>query len=183
MKLKMIVAIVLLFSFIGAGAYEVDGDLEVKWTGFKTEKKVGVSGTFNDIKLNIKKSSNFAQFLKSAKVKIASASLESGLVSRNNSIVSTLFSLSTSKEITGTISKVNSANKTLTLSLIMNKVAKKVPMTYVVKDSKIVAKGKIDILSFDMKKPFELFAKECFTLHEGKSYTDVNIEFTLPYKN
>ena len=46
----------------------------------------------------------------------------------------------------------------------------------------ITAKGSIDILDFDMKSSYLAFTQKCSTLHENKSYSDVNIEFTIPFK-
>jgi polyisoprenoid-binding protein YceI len=163
-------------------AYELNGDLGIKWTGFKTEKKAAVSGTFNDIKLDIKSSENLSTFLKSSNVKIKTNSLESKNPARNKNITSTLFQLATSKEIIGNIKDVNEMKKTLTLDVTMNEVTKAIPMMYEITNRKIIAKGTIEILDFDMKNPFMAFAKKCAALHQNKSYSDVNIEFTIPYK-
>lgn len=174
-----ILSIALLSSL---SAYELDGNLGVKWTGFKTEKKVPVSGTFNDIKLDIKSSESLSTFLRSSSVSIKTASFESKNPSRNESIVSTLFSLSTAKTITGKILDVDEINKKLILEVTMNEVAKPISMEYEISENKILAKGTIDILDFDMKSSFMAFAKKCAVFHENKSFSDVNIEFTIPYK-
>lgn len=183
MKLKLMLGLFFLFTFVSANAYELNGDLKVKWTGYKTEKKVPVSGTFNEIKLEILKNENFGDFLKSAKVKINTLTFDSGLEVRNKSIISTLFSLKSSEEIRGIITKVNTSNKTLVLNLTMNDVKKDVVLNYELENGNIVAKGLIDILDYSMNESFAKFAKECFDLHAGKSYSEVNIEFTLPFKN
>ena len=182
MKTKLSLSILSLFLVSGLNAYEINGDLGVKWTGFKTEKKAPVSGSFNEIDLNIKSSENLSEFLKSAKVKINSLSLESKDEGRNNSMTSTLFSLATAKEIRGSISEVNEDKKTLLLDVTMNEVTKAVPMTYSIVDGNITAKGSIEILDYNLKGSFLAFAKECAALHENKSFSDVNIEFTIPFK-
>ena len=180
---KTILLSVFAFALISnLNAYEINGDLGVKWTGFKTEKKVAVSGTFNEINLDIKSSENLSEFLKSAKVKINSISLESKNEGRNKSMTSTLFSLATAKEIKGAILEVNETKKTLLLDLTMNEVTKIVPMTYEIIDGNITAKGTIEILDFNLKGSFLAFAKECAVYHENKSYSDVDIEFTIPFK-
>lgn len=180
---KTLLLTIFAFSLVsGLNAYELNGELGVKWTGFKTEKKVAVSGTFNDIKLDIKSSDKLTDFLTSATAKIASASLESKNPGRNLSITSTLFSLASAKTISGTITKVDENEKTLTLDVTMNEVTKAIPMTYEIIEGNIIAKGTIEILDFNMKDSFLAFAKECAALHENKSYTDVNIEFTIPFK-
>ncbi|PLY07059.1 MAG: hypothetical protein C0625_07640 [Arcobacter sp.] len=180
---KIILASVLSLGLITSlSAYELNGELGVKWTGFKTEKKVPVSGTFNDIKLDIKSSDNLSMFLKSSSVSIETSSFESKNPVRNTSIISTLFSLATSKTIKGKILEVDEAEKKLTLEVTMNKVSKLVPMMYEISNGNILAKGTIDILDFDMKSSFLTFAKKCADLHQNKSFSDVNIEFTIPYK-
>jgi len=64
----------------------------------------------------------------------------------------------------------------------MNEVTKTVPMKYEIKDKKVVASGVIDILNFSMSESFAKFAKECFDLHNGKSFSEVTISFELPFK-
>ena len=182
MKTKLLFSLTLLLSLVFANAYELNGDLGVKWTGFKTAKKVGVSGTFNDINLQIKSDDNFEEFLKSANVTINTSSFDSGLDVRNKSIVSTLFSLKSSEKIIASIIDVDTNKKSLILKLTMNEVTKEVPLTYENKEGVVVAKGQIDVLDYSMSEPYAKFAKACFDLHEGKSYSEVHIEFTLPYK-
>jgi len=163
-------------------AYELNGDLAVKWTGFKTEKKAPVSGTFKDIKLDISKSDDLTMFLKSAKVQITSESFDSKNPFRDKNITSTLFSLATSKYIKGSISSVDTTKNELVLDVTMNEVTNKVPMKYEVSNEKIIAKGTIDILNYDMKTPFMAFAQKCAAFHQNKSFSDVNIEFMIPFK-
>lgn len=182
MKRKLSLSILGLFLVSGLNAYEINGDLGIKWTGFKTEKKAPVSGTFNEINLNIKKSDKLSDFLTSAKVKINSLSLESKDKGRNENIVTTLFSLSSAKVITGVITKVNEDEKTFLLDVTMNEVTNTILMMYDISDGKIIAKGTLEILDFNMKDSFLAFAQKCAALHENKSYSDVNIEFMIPYK-
>jgi len=180
---KRILMLVLAFSMASSlSAYELNGNLDVKWTGYKLASKVGVSGTFNKIDLTIKKSDNLTKFLKSAKVKIDAKSLESKDEGRNFNITSTLFSLASAKTIKGSISSVNEADKTLVLDIVMNGVKKAIPMTYEINNQNIIVKGVIDILDFNMQNSYKAFTQTCGALHENVSYSDVNIEFTIPFK-
>jgi len=180
---KVLLASVLSLGLVSTlNAYELNGDLAVKWTGYKTEKKVPVSGTFNTIKFDIKSSDNLSTFLKSSIVTIESSSLESKNPARNLNMTSTLFSIATSKVIEGNISDVNEMKKSLTLNVSMNEITKAIPMMYEINDGKIVAKGSIDILNFGMKNSFMAFAKKCAAFHQNKSFSEVGIEFTIPYK-
>lgn len=180
---KIILSSALALGLLSSlNAYELNGNLDVKWTGFKTAKKVGVSGGFKDVNLNITKSDKLVDFLKSAKVEIDSSKLDSKLPFRDKNITSTIFSLASAKMIKGSISNVDEAKKTLTLDLTMNDVTKQIPMTYEVKDNKIIAKGKIEILDHNLKSSFEAFALKCKAFHQNKTFSDVDVEFTLPYK-
>ena len=163
-------------------AYELNGELGVKWIGFKTEKKLPVSGTFNSIKLDIKSSENLSDFLKSSNVVIQTNSIESKDTVRNNNMTSTLFALASAEVIEGNISDVNEDEKTLILNVTMNEVTNPVRMDYTIENGKIVASGGIDILDFSMQKSYLAFAKKYPDLHENKSFSEVDIEFTIPYK-
>ncbi len=163
-------------------AYELNGELGVKWIGFKTEKKLPVSGTFNSIKLDIKSSENLSDFLKSSNVVIQTNSIESKDTVRNNNMTSTLFALASAEVIEGNISDVNEEEKSLILNVTMNEVTNPVKMDYTIENGKIVASGGIDILDFSMQKSYLAFAKKCADLHENKSFSEVDIEFTIPYK-
>ena len=182
MKKVLLSSILALGLTTSLSAYQLNGDLGVKWTGFKTEKKSPVSGTFKDIKLDISKSDDLSMFLKSAKVQITTASFDSKNPFRDNNITSTLFSLATSKYINGAISSVDTTKNELILDVTMNEVTKQVPMKYEISNGKIIASGSIDILNYDMKKPFMAFAQKCASFHQNKSFSDVNIEFMIPYK-
>jgi hypothetical protein len=182
MKKILLGTVLALGLSINLNAYELNGDLGVKWTGFKTEKKAPVSGTFKDIKLSIQKNDMLSKFLTSAKVEIQTVSFDSKNPFRDKNITSTLFSLATSKVIIGSVKSVDEANKTLVLNVTMNEVTKEVAMAYDVKDGNIMAKGTIEILDFAMKSPFMAFANKCASFHGNKSFSDVTIEFTIPFK-
>lgn len=166
----------------GLNAYELNGDLGVTWTGFKYENKTAVNGTFKDIELTIDPADDLTDFLTSAEVVIKTQSLESSDPIRNENMTSTLFSLLPAKLIIASILNVNEQEKKLTLFLTLNEVSKAVPMTYKLSNGKIIAKGSIDILDFNMESSFLAFAKRCEVHHQNKTFSDVNIAFVIPYK-
>ena len=55
-------------------------------------------------------------------------------------------------------------------------------MAYEVKDNKVVAKASIEILDFALGESFAALAKKCAPFHQNKTYSDVDISFTLPFK-
>ncbi len=180
---KLVLSSILALGLISSlNAYELNGDLGVKWTGFKTAKKVGVSGTFKDMKIAIGKSDSLSDFLKSAKVEIDALKIDSKLPFRDKNITSTIFSLASAKNIKGAISQVDETKKELTLDVTMNEVTKAVPMKYEIQNGKIVAKGSLEILDYGLKSSFEAFALKCKGFHAGKTFSDVDLEITLPFK-
>lgn len=64
----------------------------------------------------------------------------------------------------------------------MNGIEKEIPMKFEKTASEINAKGTLEILDFGLKDSFAAFAKKCGPLHQMTSYSDVTIEFNLPYK-
>lgn len=184
MRKILLTSVLALALFTNLNAYELDGKLDVKFTGFKSAKKVGVSGTFKTIKLDIKKSAKLADFLKSSNVEIDALSVDTKMAFRDKNITSTLFSLASAKTIMGSISSVKGDDKkgTLSLKLTMNKVTKEVPMTYMVDAGKIMVKGSVEILDFALNDSFAAFALKCKAFHQNKTYSDVALEFTIPYK-
>lgn len=179
---KTLFSLFVLAITTNLSGYELDGQVGVIWKGFKTEKKVAVSGTFKDISIDIESDNDFSTFLKSSKVTIDTLSFDSGNPFRDNNITSTLFALASAKFIYGKIIEVDTKTKTLTLEVTMNETKKQIPMTYITEDGKVVANGSIDILDFKMKNSYLEFAKKCAGFHQNKSYSDVAIEFTLPFK-
>lgn len=179
---------ILLSSVLSLGlssslnAYELNGDLNVKWTGFKGPTKIGVPGTFKDIKLSIEKSDDLSKFLQSANVIIQTNSLDSKLPMRDSNITSTIFSLASTKEIKANIVSIDEAKLELVLKVNINGTEKNILMKYEKTDSTITAKGTLEILDFGLNDSFIAFEKKCGPLHQMKSYSNVDIEFTLPYK-
>lgn len=180
---KILLASLLSISLVSSlSAYELNGNLGVKWTGFKTMKKVPVSGTFNTINLDIKSSASLSDFLTSAnKVEIIFSFLTESFDSNEADLMIT-FALPSAEIIEGSILEVNEDEKSLILNVTMNEVTNPVKMDYTIENGKIVAIGNIDVLDFLMENSFMDFAEKCSTYHENKSFSDVDIEFTIPYK-
>ncbi len=184
MKKILLTAVLAFALFTNLNAYDLDGDLGLKWTGFKSANKVGVAGTFKKVTLEMKKAAKLADFLKSSKVEIDTSSVNTKMGFRDKNITSTLFKLASSKLIKGSISSVKGDDKkgSLSLTLTMNEVTKEVPMTYEVSANKIIVKGSVEILDFALSESFAAFAKKCKAFHQNKTYSDVAVEFTIPFK-
>ncbi len=181
---KMILKSLLVSSLLSVSAFGYSASsIDVKWVGFKSKAKVGIPGTFNTVKLDIKSSDDFNAFLASAKVSIDTMSINSKMKFRDKNITSTLFKESNAKEITAMVKKVSGdmSKGTLDVEIVMNKTAKTIPMNYEVKGNKLIAKGSVDVLNFAMKNSFAAFAAKCRAFHANKTWSDVEISFELPF--
>ncbi len=178
---KLSLASLLLASF--ANAYSVNGDLGVTFTGYKTAAKKGVDGTFKKMDFKHAENKNFADFLKSLTVDIDPLSLDTKMKMRNDN-VSIIFKNANVANIVAKVVEAKGDDKagTLEVEITMNKVSKKVPFSYKVEKDALMAEGKIDVLEFALEKSFGDFAKKCKGFHAGKTFTEVGLKFSVPFK-
>ena len=149
-------------------------NVKVKWTAFKTLKKVGVSGGFD--KLGIEKAKtgkNLSELVTGTKFNIDVKSVNSGDKGRDEKLVKFFFNNMKSKSMFGKISKMSKG--IVKLDLTMNGTKKTIPMIYKVKGNRFTATGHLDVLDFYMSKSLKGINEACSELHEGKTWNDVDI--------
>jgi polyisoprenoid-binding protein YceI len=178
----------LLLSLLTLNAYAADcsytiksEDVKVGWEAYKTPLKVGVKGTFK--KYGIKKSfkgNSIKDLLEGISFKIDGASVYSKNEERDAKLAKNFFLLMSKDQfISGKVKSY--AKKVLTLTITMNGVTRDVPLKVELKDDELEAQGHIDILDFSMSKSLNAINKACFALHEGKTWSDVEIELKAKY--
>ena len=88
------------------------------------------------------------------------------------------------KVIDATVVSVDGKEKTgnVTVAITMNGVTRNVPMRYSATESEIVAEGYVDLADFSALAAVASINKACYELHQGKTWQDVAIRFTLPIK-
>lgn len=153
-------------------------DTKVTWMAFKTPAKVGVKGSFPKVQFENKaEGKTLADAISGTAFKIDTNSISTGDTGRDATIVNSFFSKGNLK-ISGKVKSF--ARKKLVMNLTMNGVTKEVPLAYEVKKDTVTAKGFIDILDFNGNKALAALHKACGALHEGKTWSDVEIglEFT-----
>ncbi len=162
-------------------AYSANGDLKLEYTGYKTDKKVGVKGTFKDIKLTAKDNAKFADFAKGLSVDIDGSKVDTKLPMRDKN-VGIIFSKDS--KIKAMIKDVKGDEKkgVFVVAITMGGQSKDINFDYTADDSKIDASGKLDILDFGMNETFAAFAKKCSPFHSKKTWSEVDMTFTLPIK-
>ena len=143
----------------------------LQWTAFKTPLKLGVKGTFDKI--------DFAKgdgCLEGAKVHINKSSVDTKNPGRDKTL--RLFFFDRLKgPIEAKILKVH--EKTLDVAITLNGKTKTIPFFYTKKDGLIHAKGVIDLFDFGASKTLSSIAKACFDKHQGKTWNDVELGFTI----
>lgn len=148
---------------------------QLKWTAFKTAKKIGVEGVFNSISLiNFRANTKFNFLLKDISFEISTNSITTNNESRDNNLKSHFFDF---EAITATITKVE--KDYIILSVSINKKQRNIALKYRVEKSKIIATGFIDILDFNLSNQLANLNKQCFSLHEGKTWSDVELSLSV----
>ncbi len=146
----------------------------LQWTAFKTPLKLGVKGTFD--KMTFVKGKNC---LEGAEVLINKHSVNTKNPGRDKTLDSFFFS-----RLKGDIKAkiVAVKEKTLDVAITLNGVTKTIPFFYMKKDGVIRAKGVIDLFDFGASKALSSIAKACFNKHQGKTWNDVELRFTIDAK-
>lgn len=152
---------------------------ELKWTGYKTPKKVGVSGTFKKIDLSgHQPAASPLESIKNLSFTIDVSSLNSGDPARDVKISKIL--LFGTDKITGTLKSQSESE--LVFDTTVNGVTKPISLKTTTKGSKISANGYMDVLDFTLSKNLANFAAACKEKHEDKTWSDVNIDLKLKFK-
>lgn len=180
-KLTLIAALFIASSAEATCQFIANNDATViSWTAFKTPKKVGVNGKFDKFDLKVTDVSSIEKALSTASFTIDSKSVNTTNPGRDNTIVTNFFTKGgQAVTISGKVKSIKGAAAVLALTL--NGVTKDVPMAVVTKDNKVTLNGKIDVLDFALNDHFNALHKACKGLHEGKTWTDVEISVTTDF--
>jgi hypothetical protein len=155
-------------------SYNAKG-LDIKWTAFKTPKKVGVTGKLPNYTLTGKKqAASVIELLKDQKIEIKVDKVDSGNEGRDVKIVKFFFSgLAGGEKINALVKNVTADS--ITMEMTINGKKKEIPLTYKLDGMKLTAMGHMDILDFGMSKQLSAINKACYALHEGKTWSDVTL--------
>jgi hypothetical protein len=161
-------------------------EVEVRWTAFKTPAKIGVSGVLKKIILKgPTQAKTIEELLQKTSFRLMTdkTSLNSQNPARDAKIAKVFFSTLANKgEISGDIQKLTKKKKMLNLNLNLNGVKKTLPLRLTIKDNTVTAYGFIDILDYSMGKQLAALNKACFAKHEGKTWSDVEVQLTASFK-
>ncbi len=163
------------------------GAVEVSWTGYKTNEKIGVGGVFDSVAYTpvAKSGENFRSILVGSSVVIDTTTVNSKDKGRDEKLAKFFFGMMSDKNINAKIvdiqadKKVKDAPRTgvVSVEVEMNGVKKVVPMKYSFSNDVFEAKGSIDVLDFSASKALSSINQSCFDLHKGKTWSEAGIGF------
>jgi len=150
------------------------GPTKIMWTAFKTPKKVGVKGEFIRHSLNTHKSSSTLILIKGASFNIDTTSVNTGNPGRDKTIAKYFFkSNSKPLKIFGNVIGINSNTTRVLFDIDGRK--KEILLRNKIEESKLTLEGSIDVIEFGLSDNLNAIHKACEKLHEGKTWSDVNI--------
>ena len=192
---KILISLVAIASMAvaeGGCVLSQSADMNVTWKAYKTFSKLGVGGQFTNVNYSpiAKEGKNFEELLVDSNVSIDVMKIDTKNPARDETLVENFFGKLEGDTITGTVTAVK-ANKrekgkaytgTLDINMTMNEKSMMVPMTYHFDKEEFKAKGVIDLFDFSASEALASINKSCFALHNGKTWNDVSIGFTLNIK-
>lgn len=157
-------------------AQELNYTLE--WTAFKTPEKVGVKGSFTDIQLmDVVEAATVVESLKEAKFIVNTATVNTNDEGRDEKLKAEFFGKMIGN-INGFFGEFKDGK--VLVHLTMNGVTKEKEFTYKEEGDAVQLNGSIDILTdFTANTAFDSLHTACKDLHEGKTWSDVDITATI----
>ncbi len=159
--------------------------VQVNWEAYKTLAKLGVKGTFNTVKLSTPtEARELSQVLNGVSVTIDTTSVNTQNPGRDETLKNMFFGKLSQQSIEAkivktTLSAENAHNGTIDVLIAMNGQELTIPMAFSLENSVINAKGTIDLFDFKAGDALASINKSCYDLHQGKTWNDVGISFTL----
>ena len=144
----------------------------LEWTAFKTPLKTGVSGTFERIAYIPAKES----CLEGSRAIINKHSVTTGNAARDKTLDMAFFS-----KLPGDITaKIEAVKKDrLDVAITLGGITKIVPFHYKKEGDTHKAHGVIDLLDFAADDALRSINRACYDLHEGKTWSDVELRFEI----
>ena len=152
-------------------------DVEVKWKAFKTPARIGVGGTFGNIKLSAMPDKTQKGLLEGAKVVIETASVDTKNAGRDAKLVKSFFKVQGVDRIEAVVTEVRDGS--VDVNVTMNGISRIVPMKSEWDGDEVEADGWIDLADFKMLPSLRAINKACYDKHAGKTWQEVELKFEL----
>ena len=179
----LLAALVLNVTLCSAGC-EVES-ISVDWTAFQTADKKGVKGSFDTVNSDAmqKKDDCAFSYFTMATVHIETKSVKTDNAERDQALVSAFFkNMVEGDYIDALIKRVDLDKEELSVEITMNDVSQSIYMHYNYDGKVLKAKGKVDLLNFSAQTALNAINEISSTKGKGKTWSDVDVEFTLVLK-
>ena len=172
-------------------SYDANAGAQVKWTAFKTTKKVPVAGQFNEVNVTGgEKSTKITDVLETIMFNIPTSSTNTTNPKRDAKIINSFFgSMDATDIIFGKVKSAQGDNTsgTCTFYITLNNIEKEVIFNYKLTDATIKLTGEINLLDFSGEDAIESLNKVCLEKHTGedgvsKTWPNVEIEIETTLK-
>ena len=163
--------------------------IKVHWTAFKTTKRIGVKGTFDDVKAETKvNAKSISNMINATTFLIHTSSVNSNNEGRDKKLVEFFFGKFASTDIAGLMQSALGDNMKGegNINLTMNGMAKDVPYTYTVEGDILKVHTVIDTDKWNGQKAIASINKACKDKHTGadgvsKTWNDVDVVVEVPF--
>lgn len=159
----------------------------LRWVAFKTTKRIGVSGTFNEIKIDVdENASSLLELLASTSFEIDSKTVNSNMEVRDKKIVNFFFGrLAGDFKIYGKVKSVNITTKKGVFLVNMNGISKNVPFVYSLEGKQIIITAGLNTNNWSAQTAIESINQACEEKHKGddgvsKTWPEVDIDIRIP---
>jgi len=165
-----------------------EGATTFQWTAFKTTERVGVSGTFNKIKVASDASDDPMVVLKSMSFSMETPSVETNNEDRNKKVANYFFGTINTPVITGRVLSINETSGECTLEVLMNGISVEVPGDFAFTDNAFTFETVVNVQSWNALSGIEALNTVCEELHTGadgisKLWPEVQLSFKTRLKS
>ncbi len=193
---KILLTLGTLLTMANSGGYVLvqDNKMNVRWDAYKTDSRITVHGKFLDVQYSPKslKGKNFRELLVGSKVSISGSSIDTEIVSRDETVVQFFFNKLSTTKIEGIITDIKADEKhhtkgklktgIVTVQITMNGKTVTTPMSYNYFKEDFSATGSINLADFAALDALASIDKSCHDLYKGKIWSDVTIKFNTTIK-
>ena len=156
-------------------------NLNIGWTSYKTMAKIGVSGTFKDVKLIPSKNhSDIKSALIGTSVKLNIQNIDAKAAIKTSNILKFFAPKLASQNIDATI--VSMDEKRVNIKIKLNDKTQIIPMSYTLDGGVMQAKGVIDARDFAMVDALKNLNSNVAG-HKNKGWLDIALRFELVYED
>ena len=140
---------------------------EFEWTAFKTTAKVGVPGTFNDIKVSMTEAESDKESIESIEFSMNTSSVETNNEERNGKVAKHFFETIKTESIDGSIISLGEDGKAI-IEITMNGLAIEIEGDYELNVGIFTFESTIDLALWNAISGVDALNTICKDLHTGE---------------